>query len=76
MPTVKKYLGGNIIIQVRGTATTKSEIRKKRPEFLKPEFINADLYRPEQFCLHPDGSIRIVDYGDRLTIEHLKRTAA
>lgn len=74
IPTIKKFLGGHIIVQVRGQTASNKDVEKIYPWYRGPEYKIANLDKPEQYCTLPaDGAVRITDYGDISTIEFLKR---
>jgi hypothetical protein len=70
MPTIRKFLGGWIIVQIRGEPITETEVS----EWHFPENINKNYYdirRAEQFCRDKDGKIVLVDYGKNITTQLL-----
>lgn len=56
---------GFLVVQDRGLPVRETPF-KDFPDLL------CDLDRPEQFCIHPDGGVKIVDYGRKQTIAILK----
>jgi len=74
MPTSKQFLKGHVIIQLRGSAVSEKEIEKEFPNYKSSEYREAELNTARQFCRHPDGKIRIADYGNISTIHLIKET--
>lgn len=75
MPTVKRTLGGWIVIQHRGTAITARELSSENPFFglpVNPDFLERD--QPWQFCRNSRRCIVLVDYGRKETCEALRST--
>ena len=75
MPTVRKFLGGWVVIQHRGTAVSALELGLGNPfDVLEtnPEFLERN--QPWQFCRNSGGQIVLVDYGRRETCQALETT--
>jgi hypothetical protein len=64
MPTTAQYLGGWIILQIRGSNITSTELASDNP-FLGFDVgqARAEISDAHQFCRHPDGHIVLVDYA-------------
>lgn len=72
MPTLCFLLGGHIIIQMRGSPASHDDVMKEHPLYKSAPYKSANLDAPEQYCVHTDGKLRIVDYGDSVTTSFLK----
>lgn len=75
MPILQQFMYCCVIIQVRGTDITCSELARETP-FCK-EFVAGDelyeIWEPDQFCRHPMGQLVLVDYGRSETISLLRK---
>jgi len=75
MPTISQFLLGSVVVQLRGQPISGEEIIKEFPQYQSDAYRKADICTSTQFCRHPDGTIKIVDYGEPTTISLLQETS-
>lgn len=74
MPVLASLARGFVIIQDCGTCVTQRELESECPLYgdMKDD-LPLDMRNLPQYCRHPNGKIRLVDYGTRLACGALLR---
>lgn len=74
IPTIRQYLGGLVVVQIRCVEVTEQELTDESPFKLRLIESCWEISTPTQFGRNPLGQLVLIDYGRKQTVQMLYQT--